>query len=238
MKKKLIIIVLVIILLSGSYISYRLLKKDPQATDTERFKKEYESLNNQINPTNNLTYPKVIIDELTPIKYASTDEALSLLKNGTGIIYFGFASCPWCRTAIPVFFNAVFNSNIDEVLYVDIEQMRSKIVVQNGKAVTEKKGTTEYYQIIKALDKNLDEYTGLDENNQVIDFGEKRLFAPTFVFVIDGKVIGIHVSTVKSQVNAYEALTSEQEQELYDIYNSYISQISNTSCGSDIQEEC
>ena len=238
MKRKLIIIIALTIILSGSYIGYHFLKKEPIVNDTERFKKEYETLNSQINPANDKTYPKVIIDELTPIKYASTDETLSLLKNGTGIIYFGFASCPWCRTALPIFLKAIFNSNIDEVLYVDIEQMRSKIVVRDGQPFMQKKGTSEYYQLLKVLDKNLAEYTGLDENKQVIDFGEKRILAPTFVFVIEGKVIGVHVSTVESQKNAYDSLTKEQEQELYDIYNGYISQISKTSCGSDIEEEC
>ena len=71
-------------------------------TDAEKFKKEYEKLNGQTIGETNYKYPSVEISKDNAIKYASYDEVLELLKSGTGVIYLGYETCPWCRNAVPV----------------------------------------------------------------------------------------------------------------------------------------
>ena len=48
--------------------------------------------------------------------------------------------------------------------------------------------------------------------------GEKRIYAPTVIFVRDGKVLGLHVSTVDSQKSGFDKMTEDQIEQLYGIY--------------------
>ena len=72
-------------------------KKETTSKDAVTFKKEYEPLNNRVNPNNNKLYPEVSISNDNPVKYSSYDEIFEVLKSGTGVIYFGFPECPWAR---------------------------------------------------------------------------------------------------------------------------------------------
>ena len=112
MKKKIIIAVvsavLVVILCATAMFNNKSL------TDAMKFKKEYESLNGQINSSNK-KYMDVEISVKNPIQYASYEEIVNLLKSGTGVIYFGFPECPWCRNAVPVLLEAAKELNINKI---------------------------------------------------------------------------------------------------------------------------
>ena len=60
--------------------------------------------------------------------------------------------------------------------------------------------------------------------------GEKRIYSPSVIFVRDGEILGIHMSTVESQENPKEGLTDEQYDELYDIYEDYINKVKGGTC--------
>ena len=83
--------------------------------------------------------------------------------------------------------------------------------------------------MLKALDEHLTEYTIVFEE-ETYEVGEKRIYAPSVIFVKDGEVLGIHVSTVSSQTDPYDKLTEEQYNELYDIYEGYIFEMSELTC--------
>lgn len=220
MKKKIIIISVVIIIILVVLGLCFLLNKE---TDNIKFKNEYESLNNQKG------YLDIEIPKDNNVKYASFDELMDFLENGTGIVYFGFPECPWCRNALPVLLEAAKENEIKNVYYYNAKPIRDEKELKDGKIVTNKKGTKEYYKLIDKLKDNLGAYEGLNDESI------KRLYFPTAVFVMGGKIVGVHIGTVDSQEDPSKALTKKQRQELLDIYNENINKIYGTC---DTEKSC
>lgn len=214
MKKYIQIIIAILITFVGMFFIYEILEKkanDKIITDNEKFKTEYESLNGK--KTNDKTYPEVKINTKINIVYKTEEKIVDIIKNGTGVIYFGFASCPWCRNAIPVLLDAANETSLEEIYYLDVKDIRdNKILDANGSIVTKKKGTSGYYKIVDALYDYLDVYKDLNDDKL------KRLYVPAVVFVRDGTVVLMHTDTVSSQKDPYIPLNSEQKQELKNIY--------------------
>lgn len=214
MKKYIQIIVAVFITFVGMFFIYEIVEKkasDKITIDNENFKREYEELNGKIN--NDKIYPEVKINTDVNIVYKTEDEIVDIIKDGTGVIYFGYPSCPWCRNAVPVLLDALGESSLEEVYYLDVKDIRdTKILDANGKIITKKNGTSGYYKIVEVLYDYLDIYDGLNDDKI------KRLYVPSVVFVKNGTVVLMHTDTVLSQKDPYIPLNSEQKQELKDIY--------------------
>lgn len=234
-KQKLIIILLPILCLCMAIISY--ISVTNLNTDAIKFKKEYESLNDT--KVNNKKYKKVEINKNNPIKYSNYDEIIDVIKNKTGVIYLGFPECPWCRNAVPVLLDVARNNNIDTIYYLNILNERDSYVVKDGKIEYAKddkgndiKGTDGYLKLLKVLDKELEDYV-IEFEGKEYNTNSKRIYAPTVIFVREGKVIGLHVSTVSSQTDPYKDLTKKQYKELYDEYSSYVSSMNSSSCPID-----
>lgn len=225
-KETIIIITLPILCAIAAILAYiKLINTD---VDSIKFKNEYEALNENGIELN--------IDKDNPIEYAGYDKILEIIENGTGIIYLGFPGCPWCRNALPVLFDVAKENKVETIYYMNILNERDSYVVEDGKLVyakdeegNEKKGTEGYHKLLKVLDKHLNDYTVLFEGKEY-KTGEKRIYAPSIIFVRDGKVLGIHVSTVDSQENPKEPLTDEQYDELYGIYEDYILEVKGGTC--------
>ena len=64
-----------------------------------------------------------------------------------------------------------------------------------------------------------DSYQGLKDNSI------KRLYFPTVVFVKNGKIVDIHVSTLPSHTKERKKLTEKQSKELEQIYEKAINKI-------------
>jgi len=228
MKKETIIIAALPILCAiATILAYiKLINTD---ADALKFKKEYEEVNNE-------SKIKLNISKNNPIEYVDYDKLLEVIDNGTGIIYLGFPKCPWCRNALPVLFDVAKDNNIETIYYMNILNERDSYVGEDGKLVyatdedgNEKKGTKGYFKLLKALDKHLTDYTILYEDKEY-ETGEKRIYAPTIIFVRDGKVLGIHVSTVDSHEDPNKSLTDKQYEELYTIYEDYIIELQSGTC--------
>ena len=71
-----------------------------KSSDAYRFKEEYESINGEENGHGNKNRSlEIPIDN--PMIYASTDEIIEKMNNKESfVVYFGFASCPWCRSMV------------------------------------------------------------------------------------------------------------------------------------------
>lgn len=209
--------------------------------DSLKFKNEYESLNNKISYGKN-KYNTMNISKNNPIKYSSYDEIIDIINNKTGIIYLGYPECPWCRSAIPVLLDAAKNNKINKIYYLNIKKERDSYIIEDGKLTLalddngkEIKGTKNYFRLLDALKNNLSDYI-ISFDGQDYEVGEKRIYAPSVIFVKDGKVLGIHVSTVESQIDPYKKLNNNQYEELYDIYESYINNMNSSAC--DINSSC
>lgn len=201
-------------------------------SDGLRFKEEYEAYNGMMNESNKTNYPTVEIDENNPFVYKTDDEIAHFLENGTGVIYFGFSTCPWCRSAVPILNKAASSTNLGEILYVDIKNIRDTLTLDDkDEIVVKEEGTNGYREILKKLDSVLEKYYLENKEGKKIDTLEKRLYAPTVVTVKDGKILDIHVDTVKTQKSGYDILTEKEQEELFEIYQKMILKLQNTTCG-------
>jgi len=215
MKKMIVISVIVILLLVlGLGIYYFVSKETP---DNVKFKEEYEALNGE--KLHGKTALTMNIPEDNNIKYASFDEIMEVLDSGTGVIYFGFPECPWCRNAVPVLIDAAKEMEIDTIYYFNAHEMRDVKELKNDEIITTKEGSKEYYELVEAMDEVLEPYEGLEDESI------KRLYFPTMVFVMGGKIVDAHISTVDSQIDPYKGLTKEEEEELFSIYKEAINKI-------------
>ena len=205
-------------------------------SDAIKFKKEYEVLNGKKSENGKNTIKSLKISKNNPIKYATYDEVIDVIKKGTGIIYLGYPECPWCRSAIPVLLESAKDYKIDTIYYINMLKERDYYEVKDGKLVYKKdddgkymKGTKGYFKLLKSRDSELDEYV-IEDDGKKYDVKEKRIYVPLIIFVNDGKIIGTHLSTVDTQESGYDELTKEEYDELNGIYANYIKELVNNYC--------
>ncbi len=236
-KEKLLVIIVPILCVLLIGLSYIKITKDLKGTteDSIKFKEEYESLNNKkIDSTK--SYLNINIDSKNMIKYSNYDEIIDVIENKTGIIYLGFPECPWCRNLVPVLLEAAKENNIDTIYYLNIKNERDSWEVIDGNLQYSKdennkeiKGSEGYFKLLKVLDEYLSDYI-ISYEDKTYEVGEKRLYAPTVVFVRDGEIIDLHVSTVASQEDPYKKLTQKQHDELYNIFEDSMKIMINSTC--------
>ncbi len=236
-KKVLGIIILIIVVIIASIGGYYYFNrndkpKEETPTDAIKFKEEYESLNGKTND-NNKKYREVSISSVNPIIYKSAEEVAQMIDDKeTFVVYFGYNSCPWCRSVISTFIETAKELNIDKVYYVDVHDIRDVITLNSDNELeTTKKGSEGYYSLIKKLDNVLADYDITDE----VKAPEKRIYAPNVVVVVKGVGKALTTGISESQDDAYMTLTPDmvedtqkQFKEVLEVYTS-----NNTSCSFD-----
>lgn len=183
--------------------------------DAIKFQEEYESLNCE--GDEDCKYLTVEVDDENPIQYSSYDEIFEILESGTGVIYFGFKECPWCRNLVPNMLSAAKNAGIDKIYYLDNHTDRNLVTVRKDNKLEEtKEGTENYHKLLEKIDSVSSMYRLYDEDGKLIENDYKRLYFPTVLCVKDGKIVGFHEATLESQTNPSVPLTKEQQKELQD----------------------
>jgi len=241
--------ILLIVLCIGGYAVVQHKKSSGEnstyvaTADEKQFKTEYESLNNT--EGSNGTISAVSIIEDNNIEYITIEEAAEILDNGSGVIYFGFAECPWCRLSVPVLLSAMEQSGLDKIYYVNLRpdgktenDVRDIYTLDSrNKAKKTKDASDAYYEVLRSLANELQDYVLTTENNKKVNTGEKRLYAPTVVSVIDGVLVGFHEGTVEghdlNEDGALPALTKEEETELLNAYTKVIGNYLGEICDED-----
>lgn len=192
MKKKVILItslcLLLLIIILSLVLSYN---------DELRFKLSYESIN--FYEYNNGKIIEVSIPWDNDVIYLNEKETLDFLNNETGILYFGYNTCPWCRNVVSVLVETAQENN-QKIYYVDSNKLDLKSI------------NDELFTI-------LDDYLMSDEE------GNKVLALPDVYFVKEGKIIGHHIGTVDGYNNPYKKMTDSQKQELKNIYQQLIEEM-------------
>ena len=237
-KEKILFIALPVLCAVAAILGFIFIGKEASNEDALKFKQEYESLNGTV-AFGDIKYNNLEISENNPIKYSNYEKVIDVIKNESGIIYLGFPGCPWCRSALPILLDVAEDNDINTIYYINIKEDRDAFVVEDNELVyqvdeegNEKKGAEGYFDLMDALDKHLTEYIVSYEGKEY-KTGEKRIYAPTVVFVRDGKVLGLHVSTVDSQKSGFDKMTEDQVDELYGIYEEYILEMKNSTCSKD-----
>lgn len=181
-----IIIVVLLLLFNKNHVD-----NIAEGNDGQKFKEEYESLNDKITEDGK-TYPKVNISSDNIVKYASVNEILNMLNNhGDAVVYFGYPTCLYCRNAIQVLNNVAKNTELETIYYLDVEEKNDK-----------------YDELAQALGEEL-----TTENN-----GKKEIYTPLVIFVANGKVVSYNIGTLFSQEDPYVKMDDSQIQGLSEIY--------------------
>lgn len=181
-----------------------------ELSDEARFKIDNEILNGQMALDGEHFYREIAIPEDNNVVYVELNELLEILESGTGAIYFGFPECPWCRTLMPVLFEAMQTTGYDgDIYYCNCPEQRDAMRLNEaGEIVTISEGSADYYKLLEMLHDYIGPYAGLGDESI------KRLYFPTTVFLKDGQPLYVHLVTVDSQESGYDELTEEQYAEL------------------------
>ncbi len=133
------------------------------------------------------------------IQYTYVDDVIKKINGDyTGIIMFGFKNCPWCQAAISYVDEIAKEKEYEEVLYLDIKDMRDN---------TESANHEKYLNIYEKIKEEIG--------------NPEKIIAPTVIVLKDGKITGYHVATVTSHIivdGNLPPMTDEQINELKEIY--------------------
>lgn len=196
--------------------------------DGVAFKEEYEALNGKTN-SNDKVHRSVSIDEDNPIVYITAEELLDKMDSGeTFYVYFGSKLCPWCRSVIEKALEVAKDKNISKIYYIDIwdnegnEILRDKYTLNSDNELEQTvKGTDAYYEILSRMDDLLSDYTLTNSKGKTVSVGEKRIFAPSFVYV-NGGITETLVSGMSSkQTDSRGDLTDEILAEETEIFENF-----------------
>lgn len=217
MKNKLLLISVVVIslfTLTGCFGKEKEESKINKEAALE-FKTSYESLNGKTNASGK-EHRTVTINEENPFVTTTAEEIVKKIENKeTFYVYFGDKLCPWCRSVVEKAVELANNNNIYTVYYVPIwddegnEILRDKYIV-NAKGNLEKtiEGTEAYYKLLEYFDSFLRDYT-LKNGNKTIMSGEKRIYAPNFMYVENGVLTRMTTGKSERQMDSREELTAE-----------------------------
>lgn len=247
--------VLIILIFIGGYLAVQYKKHHTNNSgsqayvmteDEQRFKEEYETLNNTIR-SNGKKNKAISVVEDNNIVYITLAEAVNILDSKTGVIYFGYAADPVSRNAVPVLLNAMASTSLDKIYYVNIRpndkdenDLRDIYTLDDkNKAKVVKESSKTYSQLVALLASELDEYLLTTSKGKKVDTGVKRLNTPTVVAVKEGEIVGFHEGTVDGHVEIENEdlrdLTNDEEDKLFMKYATIFSNYLGTGC--DIVEE-
>ena len=208
MKKILILSILLIIVLTGCM-------KDEYSKEALAFKKDYESVNGKENKYGK-EHRTVSIDENNPFVIITTEELLEMIEDEeTFYVYFGDKLCPWCRSVIEKAIEIANKKDIDTIYYIAIwddegnEIVRDKYELKDGDLVKTVEGCDEYDKFLEYFDSVLSDYTLTDSEGNKVSTGEKRIYAPNFIYIKKGEVKRLVTGISESQTDSREELTED-----------------------------
>lgn len=200
--------------------------KEKNVSDPLKFKEEYEGFNGEKNDY--FEYRNLSITEKNPIIYSSAEEIVQKIENNeTFIVYFGDSECPWCRSVTEQAINSANENGISKIYYVRIwngfhnEILRDVYELDKEGPVLKVKGTVSYYKLLKYFDKLLQDYTLTNKDNKTIQVNEKRIFAPSFIYVKDGNPLQLVDGISKKQESYNSTLTEEILSEGKEIFDKF-----------------
>jgi len=179
------------------------------------FKKEYESLNGEVSKSGK-EHRKVNISEDNPYEKVTPSEIVKKIENKeTFYVYFGDKLCPWCRSVIEKSIEVAKDNKVKKIYYVPIwndegeEILRDKYEFVDGEVKKTIDGASEYKKLLEYFDNLLSEYNIKDAEGNNVSTGEKRIYAPNFIYIEEGVAKKITTGTSDKQTNSREELTKE-----------------------------
>ncbi len=217
MKKYLIVLALFIMLLGVTGC-----KNNKYALE---FKEEYESLNGTTNKSGK-EHRTISISKDNPFHKVEQKDIVKMIEDKeTFYLYVGDPLCPWCRSVLEKSIEVAKENKVKEIYYIDIwdddgnEILRDKYELKDGTLVKTVNGTEEYKKLLEYFDSVLSNYTVSDNDGNKIETGEKRIYAPNFFYIENGKVIKLVEGISDKQKDSREELTKEildDEQKIFE----------------------
>ena len=204
-----------------------------QISDSEKFKNEFEDLNNKTNEDK--TYISVNINSNNKIKYVTEEELIKKIDNKeTCLVFYGYSKCPWCRAIMENMINESIEKEVDNIYYLNIEEIRDEYKLNDNKQ-TElvKEGTEDYKVLLTKLDPILNlyepfKYLDTEGNEILVPVNEKRITGPSLMIIKDGVPVRMESGISQLLKDPYAAQSDEMINEskaifdsVYDEYNSY-----------------
>ena len=207
MKKRItIVLILIIVFLSSC---------SKVSTYGTEFKKEHEALNGLENK-NGKIHRTISVNENNPFEKVDPSEIISKIDNNqTFYLYIGDPLCPWCRSVLEKAIEIANKNKIDKIYYIDIwdddgnEIFRDKYELEDGKAIKTINGTKEYYKMLTICDSLLKDYELTNEDGKNIQTGEKRIYAPSFIYIKRGEAKKLVTGISDKQKDSREELTKD-----------------------------
>lgn len=194
-------------------------------TESNKFKKDYESLNGKSSSYGE--YRELNIEE-NPFVFSSSDEIIKMIENKESFyVYFGDKACPWCRSVIEKAISVSKKYSVSKIYYINIwdddhnEILRDKYELKDGKAVKVNDGDKNYSKLLEYFNEFLDDYTLTDEENNIINIGEKRIFAPTFIYIENGKAVRETTGISEKLTSPFDELTEEILKDEEKLFNDF-----------------
>ena len=158
----------------------------------------------------------------------------------TFYVYFGDKKCPWCRSVIEKAIKVSKDYDVDKIYYVSIwdddfnEILRDKYKLNDkGKVEKVSDGTDTYNKLLKEFDSLLSDYTLTDNNKKEVKVGEKRIYAPNFIYVSEGKAVKMTEGISDKQKDSNQELSDEilaDEEKLFKEFFNNSTQCSKDGC--------
>lgn len=204
-----------------------------------KFKEDYESINGKEIGENK--YRDVSIDKDNPFVEVDAEKILDMIeKDETFYVYFGDKKCPWCRSVIEKAIKVSKDYDVKKIYYVSIwdddfnEILRDKYKINDkGKVEKVSDGTDTYNKLLKEFDSLLSDYTLTDNNKKEVKVGEKRIYAPNFIYVNNGKAVKMTEGISDKQKDSYQELSDEilaDEEKLFKEFFNNSTQCSKDGC--------
>ena len=188
-------------------------KVDQSALD---FKEEYEALNGKTNQAGK-EHRALSIPEDNPYEKVSAEKIVEMIDEKESFyVYFGDPLCPWCRSVLEKSIEVAKNAGVEKIYYVKIWDEEGTEVLRDKYQLNEKnkpelvsKGTEAYYALLERFDSLLTDYTLKTEKGKKVEVGEKRIYAPNFVYIKEGEAIKLVEGISEKQTDPREELSEE-----------------------------
>lgn len=192
------------------------------------FKKEYESLNGETNKSGKV-HRSVKIAEDNPYIKVDTSTIVEKINNKeTFYVYFGDKLCPWCRSVIEKSIEVAKKEEINKIYYVAIwddegkEIIRDKYEFFEGELKKTIEGSKDYQKLLDVFKDLLKDYTITNENGEKISTGEKRIYAPNFIYIEKGVpkklITGISDKQKDSREELNEEMLKDEEEQFKEFF--------------------
>ena len=204
-------------------------KKTKEPTESSlAFKKEYEALNGKTNASGK-EHRNLNINEVNPFEKTTTEELIKKIEAGeTLYVYFGDPLCPWCRSVLEKAIEVANEKGIDKIYYIKIwddegnEILRSKYTLnKKNKPELVTPATDDYYTLLKIFKDLLSDYKLTTSDGKEVNIGEKRIYAPNFIYVENGVAKKLVEGISDKQTDSRGELTEEILQDEEKIFNDF-----------------